>query len=135
MYSLIIDVIVALLLGSMLFFAAVVAPSAFRALDTADAGRFLRVIFPRYYLWGMVLSALALGVCLFHSPKGAALMALVVAGFVYSRQVLMPAINIARDRWHESESPGDKAAFSALHRRSVIINVTQMVLLAIVLVA
>lgn len=135
MYSLIIDVIVALLLGSMLFFAAIVAPSAFRALTPADAGKFFRTIFPRYYLWGIVLSALALAVCLWHSPKGAVLMAFVLAGFVYSRQLLMPAINTARDRWQESESAQDKAAFSALHRRSVIINVAQMLMLVIIIIA
>ena len=135
MYSLIIDVIVSLLLGSMLFFAAIVAPSAFRALDAADAGRFLRVIFPRYYLWGIVFSIVALAVCLFHSPKGAVLMAFVLAGFVYSRQVLMPAINAAKDRWHESESAQDKAHFSALHRRSVIINVAQMLSLIVIVIA
>ena len=135
MYSLIIDVIVSLLLGSMVFFAVVVAPSAFRALDAADAGKFLRMVFPRYYLWGIVLCVLALAVCLFHSPKGAVLMALVLAGFVYSRQVLVPAINNARDRWHESESAQDKAVFSALHRRSVIINAAQMVMLVIIIIA
>ena len=135
MYSLIIDVIVSLLLGSMLFFAVVVAPSAFRGLEPADAGRFLRTIFPRYYLWGIVLSVLALAVCLFHSPKGAVLMAFVLAGFLYSRQILMPAINQARDRWHESESAQDKALFSALHRRSVIINVAQMLMLVIIVIA
>ncbi len=135
MYSLIIDVIVALLLGSMLFFAAIVAPSAFRALAPADAGKFLRAIFPGYYLWGIALSVLALAVCLWHSPKGAVLMAFVLAGFVYSRQLLMPAINTARDRWHESESARDKAVFSALHRRSVIINVAQMLMLVIIIIA
>ncbi len=135
MYSLLIDVIVSLLLGSMLFFAAVVAPTVFRALDAADAGKFLRAIFPRYYLWGIVLSVIALLVCVFHSPKGAALMALVLAGFVYSRQLLMPAINSARDRWHESDNAQDKAEFSALHRRSVIINVAQMVMLVIIVIA
>lgn len=135
MYSLIIDVIVSLLLGSMVFFAAVVAPSAFRALGAEEAGRFLRRIFPRYYLWGIILSTVALLVCLFHSPKGAFLMALVLAGFVYSRQFLTPAINAAKDRWNESESPRDKSEFSRLHRRSVIINVAQMAMLAIIIIA
>ncbi len=133
--SLIIDILASLLLGSMVFFAAVVAPAVFRALEGDSAGAFLRVLFPRYYLWGMVLSLANLGVCLLHSPKGAALMALVLAGFVYARQVLVPALNAARDRWRESDSPGDKARFGALHRRSVIINVAQMAMLVVIIIA
>ncbi len=133
--SLIIDVIASLLLGSMVFFAAVVAPAVFRSLEGDSAGDFLRVLFPRYYLWGMVLSLANLGVCLLHSPKGAVLMALVLAGFAYARQVLVPALNAARDRWRETDNPGDKARFGTLHRRSVIINVTQMAMLVVIIIA
>ncbi len=133
--SLIIDVLASLLLGSMVFFAAVVAPAAFRSLEGERAGAFLRALFPRYYLWGLILSLANLGVCLLHSPKGAVLMALVLAGFAYARQVLVPALNAARDRWRETDSPGDKAGFQALHRRSVIINVIQMAMLAVIIIA
>ena len=135
MYSLIIDVFVSFLLGSMVFFAAIVAPTAFRSLSGDVASAFLRAVFPRYYLWGILLSAVTLAVCLFHSPKGAVLMTLVLTGFVYSRQWLTPAINDARDRWSETESAHDKARFSALHRRSVIINAAQMVMLVIIIIA
>lgn len=135
MYSLIIDVFVSFLLGSMVFFAAIVAPTVFRSLPGEVASAFLRTIFPRYYLWGIMLSAVTLGVCAFHSPKGAVLMTLVLAGFLYSRQLLTPAINDARDRWSETESAHDKARFAALHRRSVIINAAQMVMLVIIIIA
>ena len=135
MYALIIDVIVSLLLGSMIFFAAVVAPTVFKALEPAQGSVFLRTIFPRYYLWGIILSLLALGVCLFHSPKGSVVMAFVLAGFVYSRQLLMPQINEARDVYNESESAQDKAVFSALHRRSVLINLAQMAMLVTIIIA
>lgn len=119
----------------MVFFAAVVAPTVFRSLDGGNAGAFLRTLFPRYYLWGMVLSLANLLVCLLHSPKGAVLMALVLAGFAYARQMLIPAINDARDKWLETDSPGDKARFNALHRRSVIINVAQMAMLVVIIIA
>jgi hypothetical protein len=135
MYSLIIDVIVSFLLGSMVFFAAVVAPAVFRTLDRSEAGGLLRAIFPHYYLWCITLSVLALGVCMFHSPKGATLMTFILAGFIYSRQWLTPAINDARERWEETESARDKARFASLHRRSVIINAAQMVMLLIIIIA
>ena len=38
------------LFGSIVFFSAGTAPVVFRALDEASAGRFLRALFPRYYL-------------------------------------------------------------------------------------
>ena len=135
MYSLIIDVIVSFLLGSMVFFAAVVAPAAFKSLEPNHAGLYLRSVFPRYYLWGIVVSVAALLVCLFHSPKGSVLMILVTIGFIYARQVLIPKINDARDKWRETEYAGDKARFDSLHRRSVLINVAQMVMLLIIIIA
>lgn len=135
MYALIIDIIVSLLLGSMVFFAAVVAPSAFQSLEPEQTSQFLRKIFPRYYLWGIVFSVAALAVCLFHSPKGSVLMVLVLAGFIYSRQILMPKINELRETYQCSESPQDKARFDALHRRSVIINVAQMLMLVTIVIA
>ncbi len=135
MYSLIIDVIVSFLLGSMVFFAVVVAPTAFKSLEPEQAGLYLRTVFPRYFLWGIIVSIAALLVCLFHSPKGSVLMTLVTIGFIYSRQILVPKINDARDNWNESENPGDKARFDSLHRRSVIINAAQMIMLLTIIIA
>ncbi|MGI9318294.1 MAG: DUF4149 domain-containing protein [bacterium] len=135
MYSLIIDVIVSFLLGSMVFFAAVVAPTAFRSLDPEQAGLYLRTVFPRYFLWGIIVSIAALLVCIFHSPKGSVLMTLVTIGFIYSRQILLPKTNAARDKWNETENAGDKARFDSLHRRSVIINAAQMIMLITIIIA
>jgi len=135
MYALIIDIIVSLLLGSMVFFAVVVAPTVFQSLTPDQASNFLRTIFPRYYLWGIVFSIAALGVCVFHSPKGSVLMTLILFGFVYSRQILMPKINESRDAYLSSESAEDKSRFDALHRRSVIINVAQMLMLVTIIIA
>ncbi len=135
MYALIIDVIVSFLLGSMVFFAAIVTPAAFSALEKDQAIRFLRKVFPGYFLWGIVISILALGVCLFHSPKGSVLMTFVLIGFIYSRQFLIPKIYSARETWLESESPQDKVRVDALHKRSVIIYAVQIVMLVTIIIA
>lgn len=135
MYSFLTDVLVSFLLGSMVFFAAVVAPAAFKGLEKEQASRYLRTVFPVFFLWGMVLSLLILGICLFHSPKGSVLMAFVAAGFVYSRQWLTPRINAVRDLVSESDSPQHKAKFDALHRQSVLINLAQMAILITMLIA
>ena len=47
--------LVLLLLGGMLFFPIVVAPVVFVALPAAEAGTFLRAMFPRYYLFMIAL--------------------------------------------------------------------------------
>ncbi|MEE3110181.1 MAG: DUF4149 domain-containing protein, partial [Pseudomonadota bacterium] len=44
------DVLSLLTLGGLLFFPAVVAPTVFKSLPEAEAGHFLRALFPRYYL-------------------------------------------------------------------------------------
>ena len=116
-----------MLIGSMLFFAAVVAPTVFRALPAEQAGPFLRRLFPRYYAWGFVVAALA---TLLAGIAGAApgvilTGALIALGFVVARQVLVPRINRARD----AELAGDAAAgrrFARLHRVSVLLNLAQL---------
>ncbi len=115
----------AAVLGSMLFFAAVVAPLVFAHFPEADAGAFIRRLFPRYYDVLAVVTAagslFALG-----SVVGG-LMSAVMVLFVFSRFWLMPRINDARDAGRESR-------FALLHRASVIINFLQMLALIGVMV-
>ncbi|MEO1282978.1 MAG: DUF4149 domain-containing protein, partial [Pseudomonadota bacterium] len=42
--------IAALIVGAMLFFSGVIAPLVFKVLQADDAGRFLRAMFPLYYV-------------------------------------------------------------------------------------
>ena len=120
--------LVGLLAGSMLFFAATVAPTVFRVLPAEQAGVFLRAFFPKYYLWGMLIALIATMVALAsHWPLGLAC-AIVTALFAYARQRLMPQINRARDAELRGEPDADKR-FKALHLRSVVINGFQLVVL------
>ncbi len=116
------------LIGSMLFFAAIVAPTVFRALPAEHAGPFLRRLFPRYYAWGLIVAALAtvLAVAAGAAPAAIAVCALVALGFVVARQLLIPRINRARD----AELAGDTGAgrrFARLHRLSVFLNMAQLI--------
>jgi len=54
-YSAILLIFVSVLIGSMCFFAATVAPAVFRVLSAASAGWLLRAFFPLYYLYGVQL--------------------------------------------------------------------------------
>jgi len=114
----------ALQLGGMIFFAAVMAPLVFTKLPASQAGEFIRAVFPVYYLYVLVtsvLSALALA-----TKWDGAVMAVVASLTIWLRQGLMPRINTLSD----GARSGDLAAkrrFDAAHRMSVALNVAQII--------
>lgn len=117
-----------LLIGGMIFFAVVVAPAVFTALEAQPAGRFLRAVFPRYYLYLIVLSTgLALSV-LPESLWAAGSFAVVAASTCWVRQVLVARINRARDQMEEGDRHA-AARFARGHRLSVMINLLQLAVL------
>jgi hypothetical protein len=114
-------------LGAMLFFSACVAPLVFMRLQPEVAGRFIRALFPWYYGFGFIGSALAALLCAGTAPLSAGLAFATAFGFLIARQALMPDINAARDA-----SMADAAAarrFERLHRASVAVNLVQVLLL------
>lgn len=124
-------VIVASIWGAMAFFAAVYAPLVFIKLEPAVAGRFIREVFPVYYLAMGATSALALLAMLASAGTRHAdiiALALVCAGFWLARYVLMPRINDARDAGETG-----KQRFKRLHALSVIINTVQLLIVLAVL--
>ena len=88
------NALVLMLLGAMLFFPAVVAPVVFTSLPEAQAGAFLRSMFPRYYVFMIALSLIA--ALLFLAVNGeSAYQAAIVCLFVsvstiWVRQWLLP---------------------------------------------
>ena len=108
-----------------------VAPTVFQALPIAEAGLFLRTLFPRYYLALIVGSGLAGGLWMSSAPM-AAVCWLIALSTLWVRQSLVPHINQLRD----AELAGDAAAgkrFATLHRVSVIINMVQLLALVFLL--
>ena len=127
----------ALTFGGMTFFSAVMAPLIFTKLPFDTAAAFIRQVFPWYYLTmgGTTLIALIATALHMSGPFmwETILLALVFAGFVYARQLLMPLINLSRD----AQLAGDTEAehrFKRLHRRSVIINGMQWIAVLVVLI-
>lgn len=121
--------------GGMAFFAAVYAPLVFIKLEAVVAGRFIRQVFPVYYLAMTITSAVAAGALALGSTHGATdmvAMGLVCAAFWFVRQRLVPLINRTRD----ASAAGDTTAarrFDRLHRLSVIVNGIQLVVVLVVL--
>ena len=122
----------AILLGSMLFFAIIVTPNAFKFLDKDIAGEFLRALFPRFYLWGLIISAIVTLLALLSGSATSILLIIVLTSFIYCRQTLTPKINQAREQWLSSDTFEHKTRFRQLHKRSVAINIVQMVILLLV---
>jgi hypothetical protein len=120
-------------IGSILFFSFGIAPLIFRVLGAESGARFVRALFPRYYLWGaisgsVVLPAYVAGPLCFPEFRGprVGVQALVILGCIlvmlYSGNSLVPEINRARD---EGFSSHDR--FVRLHRRSVRLNALVLV--------
>jgi uncharacterized membrane protein len=124
-------------LGAMGFFAFVVAPAAFSALERESAGRFVSAVFPRYYAVGLALGLVALfglGVrWLGGGWRGldwpaAALVLLMLALTLYAGAVVLPAAHAARETLRGAGAdPAAAAGFARLHRLSSILNVIVMV--------
>ena len=113
--------VAAAILSFMIFFPLVVATSVFKVLDEQQSSKFLRIFFPKYYLYGFVLSAIGFTLSTYYENKISMLIfLLIMVGFVFSRQVLMPMINISKDLKNESK-------FNKLHKLSVFINFLQII--------
>jgi hypothetical protein len=114
----------ALLLGGMVFFAAVMAPLVFTKLPAQQAGTFIRAVFPVYYLYVLmasVVAALALA-----TRWDGAVMAVVAVLTIWLRQGLMPRINTLSDAARSGDGTA-KRRFDAAHRMSVVLNVAQII--------
>ncbi len=120
----------ALQLGGMIFFAAVVAPLVFTKLPASEAGRFIRAVFPVYYIYVLVTSVIA-ALALATQWEGA-VMAIVALLTIWLRQGLMPRINTLSDAARSGDVVAQRR-FDAAHRMSVALNVVQIIVTGIVL--
>jgi len=127
--------IVLVWLAVMAFFAFLVAPAAFASLDRDAAGRFVSVMFPRYYAVGTALGLVAL--CAVAARwlgagrpvegwVGLGLVALMLVLTLYSWLVVLPAAHAAREAVRQAAAAGalstEALAFTRLHRLSGFLN-------------
>ena len=125
--------IAGMILGFMIFFPIVVAPSVFKNFNEKQSSVFLRSFFPKYYLFGIIVTLI--GIISSALEKDFVIIlgfSLIFLGFVFSRQYLTPLINKAKDKIIKSDDLS-KAKFERLHRFSVIINILQIFICIIIL--
>ena len=114
--------LIAITLGMMIFFSFVLAPMIFKVLDPENAGKFVRKIFPYYYTVNLVF--LIVPLILFYlisliDIRFYVTLALVLS-FIFTQFILMPLINNLKDN-------NDEKKFKYAHGLSVIINFTQII--------
>ena len=122
-----------MLLGFMIFFPIVVAPSIFNNLNEKQSSLFLRSFFPKYYLFGIIISLI--GIIVSYRENDLIIISsfvFIFLGFLFSRQYLTPLINKAKDEIIKSNDLS-KVKFERLHRFSVIINILQIFICIIIL--
>ncbi len=117
--------LIPLLLGGLIFFSALVAPSVFTSLDEKNARVFLRGIFPKLYLFAGIFSLLISLILFFINNFLSFIYFIITIGYFYSRQFLMIKINEASDQKNQKE-------FKKLHRFSVLIFIVQILLMLLI---
>ena len=121
--------LLAVLIGSMIFFMAVVSPSVFATLSTNASSKLLRTIFPQMFLFGFIIAILSLVLCYISSNILNSILLIIVAmSFIINRNYLTPKINDFRDK----ELEGDKKAsssFKYMHLLSVLLFVMNFIIL------
>jgi hypothetical protein len=125
-------------MGQVVFFSAVVAPQVFGTLPSAEAGMVVGRIFPVYYVVGYVCGAALIGCAValrrWSRPGGQLwLAAAVVAGLalvasLYAGVVVQPRIGELRPALHQEATRATvREEFDALHRRAVQLNALVLV--------
>ena len=121
--------IVAICLGMMIFFSFILAPMIFKILDPENAGKFVRKIFPYYYFVNLVFLSIVVILILLYSKINFEFYIIVslVISFIFAQFILMPFINKIRDNNEENK-------FKYAHGFSVAINFLQMIGLVFLLI-
>ena len=117
-----IQIILAISLGMMIFFSFVLAPMIFKILDAENAGKFVRKIFPYYYFVNLIFLSIAVILFIIISSLGLSFyitLSLAIS-FVFAQFILMPLINKFKDNNEEKK-------FKYAHGTSVLINFIQMI--------
>ena len=121
--------LVAICLGIMIFFSFILAPMIFKILDPENAGKFVRKIFPYYYFVNLVFLSIVVILILLNSKINFEFYIIVslVISFIFAQFILMPFINKIRDNNEENK-------FKYAHGFSVAINFLQMIGLVFLLI-
>ena len=125
--TLALTVVYSLIVGFMIFFMSVVTPSVFKTLDERNSRNFLRFIFPRMFLYGFILSFVALLLSIYIRDQLIILISvLITIFFLINTYIITPKINFHRDQFNDGIMVSEKV-FKRYHLISVIIFLVQLI--------
>lgn len=118
--------LIAGMVGIMLFFTVVVAPTVFKVLPVEWSSAYVRSFFPKYYASLGIITI----ICVFIETEALnkILLAICASLFAFTLFYLTDKINKAKDS-------GQTRQFHVLHVLSVVINLLQLVIFIYLLVA
>ena len=123
-----------ILIGSMIFFMAVVSPSVFATLSTNASSKLLRRIFPRMFLFGFIITILSLVLCYISSNILNSILLIIVAmSFIINRNYLAPKINDFRDKELEGDEKAS-SSFKLMHLLSVLLFILNFFILISIII-
>ena len=105
-----------LVVGTIIFHSAIVAPTVFRTLGESDASIFLRTIFPKFFLFLTLINVVNFFLALIDDQPGIMVVAAISALLMGIAYGLIPLTNRSRDE-------GLQQRFMQLHRLSVLLTV------------
>jgi NADH:ubiquinone oxidoreductase subunit 4 (subunit M) len=117
-----------MVLGFMLLFISVIAPTVFTVLDESNAGLLLRKFFPRMFLFGFAIIFLAI-IAAVQSDRFdlISLSSISALGFLFNAFYLAPLINKKRNELNENPD-ASSAGFKLAHGFSVSIFISQLII-------
>ncbi len=119
--------------GAMALFTFLVTPLAFQSLGRQTAGQFARAAMAPYFGAMALAAVLAAGLLAIAGgfPVEVTVLAVVGFTFVAGRRGLLPRMDELRTAREAGDADADRA-FKRLHGMSMVVNLAQMVALAVV---
>ena len=108
-------------IGIIILQTSVVAPSVFRVLGEEHAGKFLRSLFPKFFVILVAVGILGAAFSFSSQQSNSAVAGLLTAILAMIAYLLIPATNRARDK-------GNNKRFGLLHGASVVLTILVLII-------
>ena len=116
------------LLSYMLFFTICVAPVSNKILNESNKSIFLRNIFPRNFIFGLILASLAFIFSFILKDHWSIIISFIISlGFILNLFIIMPKINFISDNKNLNKEK-KKKQFRNWHYSSVFIYLIQIII-------
>ncbi len=118
-------IIYSILIGYMVFFTLCIAPIINNTLDRENASKLLRKVFPKNFLFGLILSMLAILVSFLLEQYNSLIIAIFLTClFLVNLYYVMPKINAISDK--DKKSKQYSKSFKKFHLFSVVLYLLKM---------